>query len=112
MYVSCENRHKHSCCPCQLSAAAIGSKTYIQTRMRLADEKPESMHILSSLLQATGSKVERVVITRLENHTYFSQIVLSLPDGAKRSVDARPSDSLALGLQCEAPLFVARHLAE
>ena len=64
------------------------------------------------MLQATGSKVERVVITRLENHTYFSRIVLSLPGGAKRSVDARPSDSLALGLQCEAPLFVARHLAE
>lgn len=61
--------------------------------------------------QATGSKVERVVITRLENHTYYSRIVLLLPGGIKRSVDSRPSDSLALALQCEAPLFVARQLA-
>ncbi len=61
--------------------------------------------------QATGSKVERVVITRLENHTYYSRIVLLLPGGVKRSVDSRPSDSLALALQCEAPLFVARQLA-
>lgn len=52
------------------------------------------------------------MITRLEDHMYFSRIVLSLPGGAKRSVDARPSDSLALGLQCQAPLFVARRLAE
>ena len=91
---------------------ATGSKTENKTRLRLAHEESESVHIFSMSLQATGSKVERVVITRLENHTYFSRIVLSLPGGAKRSVDARPSDSLALGLQCEAPLFVARHLAE
>jgi len=51
------------------------------------------------------------VITRLENHTYYSRIVLLLPGGIKRSVDSRPSDSLALALQCEAPLFVARQLA-
>lgn len=62
-------------------------------------------------MQATGSKVERVVITRLENHTYYSRIVLLLPGGIKRSVDSRPSDSLALALQCEAPLFVARQIA-
>ena len=67
---------------------------------------------LPVLVQATGSKVERVVITRLENHTYYSRIVLSLPDGVQRSVDSRPSDSLALALQCEAPLFVARQLAQ
>lgn len=63
------------------------------------------------VVQATGSKVERVVITRLENHTYYSRIVLLLPGGMKSSVDSRPSDSLALALQCEAPLFVARQLA-
>lgn len=71
-----------------------------------------SMHETCGMVaQATGSKVERVVITRLENHTYYSRIVLLLPGGIKRSVDSRPSDSLALALQCEAPLFVARQLA-
>ena len=65
-----------------------------------------------AMMQATGSKVERVVITRLEDHTYYSRIVLLLPGGVKRSVDARPSDSLALALQCQAPLFVARQLAQ
>lgn len=63
-------------------------------------------------VQATGSKVERVVITRLVDHTYYSRIVLELPGGSKRSVDSRPSDSLALAMQCEAPLYVARQLAE
>ncbi|KAL3160845.1 hypothetical protein ABBQ38_009249 [Trebouxia sp. C0009 RCD-2024] len=73
--------------------------------------RPSTLGTWRRSLEATGSKVERVVITRLENHTYYSRIVLSLPDGVKRSIDSRPSDSLALALQCEAPLFVARQLA-
>lgn len=64
------------------------------------------------IVQATGSKVERVVITRLVDHTYYSRIVLKLPGGTQRSIDSRPSDSLALAMQCEAPLFVARELAK
>ena len=62
-------------------------------------------------VQATGSRVERVVITTLVDHTYYSRIVLMLPSGKQRSVDSRPSDSLALAMQCEAPLYVARQLA-
>lgn len=73
--------------------------------------RPSTLGTWKRSLEATGSKVERVVITRLENHTYYSRIVLLLPGGIKRSVDSRPSDSLALALQCEAPLFVARQLA-
>ena len=56
--------------------------------------------------------MERVVITRLVDHTYYSRIVLKLPGGTQRSIDSRPSDSLALAMQCEAPLFVARELAK
>lgn len=74
--------------------------------------RPSTLGTWKRSLEATGSKVERVVITRLENHTYYSRIVLLLPGGAKSSIDSRPSDSLALALQCEAPLFVARHLAK
>lgn len=73
--------------------------------------RPSTLGTWKRSLEATGSKVERVVITRLENHTYYSRIVLLLPGGIKRSVDSRPSDSLALALQCEAPLFVARQIA-
>lgn len=88
------------------AAALVYATTHAEGR------RPSTLGTWKSSLEATGSRVERVVITRLVDHTYYSRIVLKLPGGSKRSVDSRPSDSLALAMQCEAPLFVARQLAE
>ena len=43
--------------------------------------------------------------------TIYARVVLALPGGERCSLDARPSDSLALALQTGAPLFVSRRLA-
>ena len=37
--------------------------------------------------------------------------VLGLNNGDQRSVDARPSDSIALAMRTDAPLFVSRSIA-
>lgn len=56
--------------------------------------------------QAVGFSVERVLITRLVGSTYYARIVLLGPAGERRSVDARPSDSIALALQAKSPVYV------
>ena len=63
-------------------------------------------------LQAMGAEVQRVLVTRLVGHTYYARIVVSLPGGSQHSVDARPSDSLALAMQCAAPVFVSKDVAK
>ena len=63
-----------------------------------------------SALQAAGATVKRVVLTRLVGHTYYARLVLVSPLG-QRSVDVRPSDSIALAMRTEAPLFVSRAVA-
>lgn len=62
-------------------------------------------------MQASGAAVERVLITRVIGNIYYSRIVMSLPDGERCSIDARPSDSLALALQMKCPIFVAETVA-
>ena len=62
-------------------------------------------------MQVAGADVERIVVTRLVGNTYYARILLMLPGGVQRSVDARPSDSLALALQCSAPVFVSKLIA-
>ena len=37
----------------------------------------------------------------------FEKLVLQTKEGAMEEVDARPSDSIALALRAEAPIFVA-----
>lgn len=63
------------------------------------------------MLQVAGADVKRILVTRLVGNTYYARILLSLPGGVQRSVDARPSDSIALALQCAAPVFVAKQIA-
>ena len=62
--------------------------------------------------QAMGAEVQRVLVTRLVGHTYYARIVVALPGGNQQSVDARPSDSLALAMQCSAPVFVSKDVAK
>ncbi|KAK9816730.1 hypothetical protein WJX72_004295 [[Myrmecia] bisecta] len=73
--------------------------------------RPSTVGTWRSTLEAAGASVERVVITRLVGHTFYARIVLALLSGGERSVDARPSDSLALALQWDKPVYVAKELA-
>lgn len=73
--------------------------------------RPSTMSLWVRSLQAAGATVDRVLITRLVGTTVYARIILSVPGGELRSLDARPSDSLALAMQTNAPLFIGRRLA-
>jgi uncharacterized protein len=69
-------------------------------------ERPLTHDLLSTLLQRLGHELVRVEIPRLEEGTFYAVLVIS--DGEDLvTVDARPSDSLALALRAEAPVLVA-----
>ncbi len=64
--------------------------------------RPMTHHLTASLLAATGAAIREVRVSRLAEHTFYADIVLA--DGT--SVDARPSDAIALALVAGAPLLV------
>jgi bifunctional DNase/RNase len=68
--------------------------------------RPLAHDLMRSLLQSVGAEVERVDITRIDGGTYYAEITLATPAGP-RTVDARPSDAVALGCRVGAPLWVA-----
>jgi bifunctional DNase/RNase len=61
---------------------------------------------MKSFLDAYNAKVISVVITDLSEHTYFSKIHLMYED-SEYTVDARPSDAIALALRSNAPVFAS-----
>ncbi|KAK9803432.1 hypothetical protein WJX73_000009 [Symbiochloris irregularis] len=73
--------------------------------------RPSTVGVWRRTLEAAGADVKRILVTRLVGHTYYARILLALPDGMEHSVDARPSDSLALALACSAPVFVSKQVA-
>ena len=66
--------------------------------------RPMTHDFMKALLDAYNAKVISVVITDLSEHTYFSKIHLMYED-SEYTVDARPSDAIALALRSNAPVF-------
>jgi bifunctional DNase/RNase len=72
-------------------------------------ERPLTHDLLKTTIDGLGARVLRVVINDLRNNTYFAQIHLDR-DGSLVSIDARPSDSIALALRTRSPIFVAEDI--
>ena len=73
--------------------------------------RPLSHDLMKSLLESLDSYVERVEITRVESGTFFATITVRAEERSIM-VDARPSDSIALAIRMNAPIFVAEEVLE
>ena len=69
--------------------------------------RPLTHDLLRNTITQLGATLQRVVINKLEFNTFFATLVIQAKGGALEEVDARPSDSIALALRADAPIFVA-----
>jgi uncharacterized protein len=67
--------------------------------------RPLTPDLTARLLEAAGASVERIVVTKLEEGTFYAVLAVAA-GGEVREVDARPSDALNLALRVGAPIFV------
>lgn len=67
--------------------------------------RPMTHDLLRATLEQLGAKVEKVVISDLQENTFFARIHMQR-NGDGLQVDARPSDAIALALRTQAPIFV------
>jgi bifunctional DNase/RNase len=82
--------------------------------MQLADwsfSRPLTHDLLVSVLGGLGGTLERVIITEVVENTYFAEMIIQR-NGGVISVDARPSDSIAVALRMEAKIFAEEGLLE
>lgn len=82
--------------------------------MELADMKfsrPLTHDLLAAVLGGLGGALQKVVISRVEENTYFAEMIIRRNDEVI-SVDARPSDSIAVALRLEAKIFAQDELLE
>jgi bifunctional DNase/RNase len=73
--------------------------------------RPLTHDLLRSTLELLGASVEKILISALEESTFFAKIFLATRDG-ERILDARPSDAIALALRVESPIFVVPSVLE
>ncbi|MBI2104860.1 MAG: bifunctional nuclease family protein [Candidatus Omnitrophica bacterium] len=72
--------------------------------------RPLTHDLFKDTIAQLGARLERIVITKLEFNTFFAKLILRTREGESREVDARPSDSIAVALRLDAPIFVAEEV--
>lgn len=68
--------------------------------------RPLTHDLVSTIVGSLGSELVRVLITRVEENTYFASLVFRR-NGEMIAIDSRPSDSVALALRAAAPIFAS-----
>ncbi len=71
--------------------------------------RPLTHDLVRSIIIGLGARLVRVHISRVEDRTYFAELQLQRADGIV-SIDARPSDSIAIALRLGAPIFASEEL--
>jgi hypothetical protein len=72
---------------------------------KVAAPRPMTHDLLRDLMGYLNCRLDKVVISELKDDTFHA--ILWLRQGEERiSVDARPSDAIALALRADCPIFV------
>lgn len=92
----------------------IGPSEASAIAMQLADmdfSRPLTHDLLVAVLNGLGGSLRKVIITRVEKNTYYAELIIHR-NGEVISVDARPSDSIAVALRVDARIFAQDDLLE
>ncbi|MEO8621309.1 MAG: bifunctional nuclease family protein [bacterium] len=71
--------------------------------------RPLTHDLVRSLIVGLGARLIQVSITRVEDRTYYAELRLQHA-GSLVTIDARPSDSIAIALRLGAPIHAAEEL--
>lgn len=89
--------------------------TISMTVNKVKKERPLTHDLIGNIFLGLGVNLERIIINDVKDGTYYARIILKMSNEIETKiieVDARPSDSIALALQQQKPLYVATEVFE
>ena len=72
---------------------------------KVSTPRPMTHDLLKNILEGLGITVKQVIVNDLKENTFYAMIELN-HNGGVITIDARPSDAIALALRVNAPIFV------
>jgi len=86
----------------------IGLPEIHAIKLKLGNVKPPrpmTHDLMLKIVEVLGGKLQRVVIDKLENNTFHAKLHILKASGQEVTVDSRPSDSVAIALRANVPVF-------
>tara|TARA_R110002111_G_scaffold18931_2_gene46236 strand:- start:65031 stop:65423 length:393 start_codon:yes stop_codon:yes gene_type:complete len=79
-----------------------------RVNQEFSPQRPLTHDLLKSTIEALGGNLQDIVITHLEDHTYYAVLRVG-QDGELIEIDSRPSDAIALSIHYEPPVPIYVH---
>lgn len=79
---------------------------------KIVPQRPMTHDLLRNIITQMGCQVEKISVTELIDNTFYAVIEISDKEGKITSLDARPSDAIALALRTDCPIFVAQKVLD
>ncbi len=70
-------------------------------------DRPLTHDLLKTAVESLGASVLRVAVTELRDNTFFAKIFIQRGNEVF-AIDARPSDSIALAIRTQSPIYVSK----
>jgi len=77
----------------------------------LSVPRPLTHDLLRTVIDTLGGTVKHILVSDLENDTFYAKIVIQMNDDLKE-IDSRPSDAMALAVRMQVPIFAEEAVME
>lgn len=74
--------------------------------------RPLTHDLLRSVLSGFNARLQKIVVSALEENTFFAKFYIQASENEIFEIDARPSDSIAMALKMSAPIFISDDLED
>lgn len=79
---------------------------------KIVPQRPMTHDLLRNLIIELGFTAKKIVINDLLNNTFYAKIELENEQGEFMTLDARPSDAIALALRLDCSIFVEQKVLD
>lgn len=79
---------------------------------KIVPQRPMTHDLMRNLILECGLGPSRVIVTDLHENTFYALVELLDQNGSIVSMDARPSDAIALALRLDCPIFVQQKVLD
>ena len=73
-------------------------------------KRPLTHDLLKSVLDGFNAKLQKIVVSSLKDNTYYAKFYIKADQSSIIEIDARPSDSVAMALKMESPVFISEEI--
>ena len=78
----------------------------------IAYRRPLTHDLLKSILKGFNANLQKIVVSSLQENTFFAKFYIQASENEIIEIDARPSDSIAMALKMKAPIYISEELGD